>query len=78
MTDKITVELSEEDVERLSSRIIEKNQAMIESGKVPTYWVPKLLKLKRVAEILGKPRSTVRDQIKRIRQVFSRKGLECY
>jgi RNA polymerase sigma factor (sigma-70 family) len=30
--------------------------------------------VKRIAEVLGKPRTTVRDQIKRIREVFSRRG----
>lgn len=34
--------------------------------------------IKRIAEILGKPRSTIRDEIKRIKAVFSQKGLEDY
>lgn len=33
---------------------------------------------KRIAEILGKPRSTIRDEIKRIKELFSRKGLKDY
>ena len=31
--------------------------------------------VKKIADHLGKPRSTVRDEIKRIRQIFFRKGL---
>jgi RNA polymerase sigma factor (sigma-70 family) len=34
--------------------------------------------VKRVAELLGKPRSTIRDEIQRIRDIFSRKGLKDY
>jgi len=34
--------------------------------------------VKRVAEMLRKPRTTVRDEIKRIREIFSQKGLEDY
>jgi RNA polymerase sigma factor (sigma-70 family) len=34
--------------------------------------------VKRVAEMLGKPRSTVRQEIKRITIIFSRKGLRDY
>ncbi len=34
--------------------------------------------VKRVAEMLCKPRSTVRDEIKRIRNIFSQKGLKDY
>ena len=34
--------------------------------------------VKRIAEILGKPRTTVRDHIKRIREVFFKRGLEDY
>jgi len=34
--------------------------------------------VKRVAELLGKPRSTIRDEIKRIREIFSQKGLKDY
>jgi RNA polymerase sigma factor (sigma-70 family) len=34
--------------------------------------------VKKIAEMLGKPRTTVRDEIKRIREIFSRKGLEEY
>lgn len=32
----------------------------------------------QIAEALGKPRSTVRDRIRRIREAFSRKGLDKY
>jgi RNA polymerase sigma factor (sigma-70 family) len=34
--------------------------------------------VKKIAEMLGKPRSTIRDEIKRIREAFSRKDLESY
>lgn len=34
--------------------------------------------VKRLAETLGKPRTTVRDQIKRIKEVFFRRGLSDY
>ena len=34
--------------------------------------------VKRVAEMLGKPRSTVRDEIERVNQEFYRKGLKDY
>jgi RNA polymerase sigma factor (sigma-70 family) len=34
--------------------------------------------VKRVAELLGKPRSTIRDEIKRIREIFSQRGLKDY
>jgi len=34
--------------------------------------------VKRVAELLGKPRTTIRDEIKRIREIFSQKGLKDY
>jgi len=34
--------------------------------------------VKRIAEMIGKPRSTIRDEIKRIREVFSQKGLKDY
>jgi RNA polymerase sigma factor (sigma-70 family) len=34
--------------------------------------------VKRVAEILRKPRTTVRDEIKRIREIFRQKGLKDY
>jgi len=34
--------------------------------------------VKRVAELLGKPRSTIRDEIKRIWDIFSLKGLKDY
>lgn len=34
--------------------------------------------IKKIAEILGKPRSTIRDEIKRIRKLFSQKGLKDY
>ena len=34
--------------------------------------------VKRIAEMIGKPRSTIRDEIKRIRDVFSQKGLKDY
>ena len=34
--------------------------------------------VKRVAELLGKPRTTIRDEIKRIRDIFSQKGLKDY
>ena len=34
--------------------------------------------VKMIAEMLGRPRSTVRDEIKRIREVFSRKDFESY
>jgi RNA polymerase sigma factor (sigma-70 family) len=34
--------------------------------------------VKRIAEMLGKPRSTIRDEIKRIKELFSQKGLEDY
>jgi len=32
----------------------------------------------RIAEILRKPRTTVRDEIKRIQEIFSQKGLKNY
>ena len=34
--------------------------------------------VKRVAEMLRKPRTTVRDEIKRIREIFSQRGLKDY
>ena len=34
--------------------------------------------VKKVAELLGKPRTTIRDEIKRIREIFSQKGLKDY
>ena len=34
--------------------------------------------VKRIAEMLGKPRSTIRDEIKRIRELFSQQGLKDY
>jgi RNA polymerase sigma factor (sigma-70 family) len=34
--------------------------------------------VKKVAELLGKPRSTIRDEIKRIREIFSQRGLKDY
>ena len=34
--------------------------------------------VKRVAELLGKPRTTIRDEIKRIREIFSQRGLKDY
>ena len=34
--------------------------------------------VKKVAEMMGKPRSTIRDEIKRVREIFSRKGLKDY
>jgi RNA polymerase sigma factor (sigma-70 family) len=34
--------------------------------------------VKRLAELLGKPRSTIRDEIKRIRDIFSQNGLKDY
>ena len=34
--------------------------------------------VKKLAELLRKPRSTVRDEIKRIRNIFSQKGLKDY
>lgn len=64
MADRITVELSERDVERLSARLFERVQSMMAEGDVPSYWVPKLLKLKQVAEILGFPLSKVHTKIK--------------
>ncbi|MFC1593113.1 RNA polymerase sigma factor [Candidatus Omnitrophota bacterium] len=34
--------------------------------------------VKRLAELLEKPRSTIRDEIKRVREIFSQKGLKDY
>lgn len=64
MADRITVELSERDVERLSEKVFERVQSMMQSGDVPSYWVPRLLKLKQVADILGFPLSKVHTKIK--------------
>jgi RNA polymerase sigma factor (sigma-70 family) len=34
--------------------------------------------VKRIGEMLGKPRSTIRDEIGRVRELFSRRGLKDY
>ena len=64
MVDKIVVEMSTEDVERLADTVIARMQSMMESGEVLSYWVPKLLKLKQVADILNVPLSKVHAKIK--------------
>lgn len=64
MVDRIRVELSQEDVERLADVVITNMQAMMESGEVLSYWVPKLLKLRQVADILNVPLSKVHTKIK--------------
>ena len=65
MAERITVELSEADREQLAERVFAKIQEMMQTGDVPSYWVPKLLKLKQVAEILDFPLSKVHTKIKR-------------
>lgn len=64
MVDRLRVDLSEEDAERLADVVIAKMQAMMESGEVLSYWVPKLLKLRQVADILNVPLSKVHAKVK--------------
>jgi hypothetical protein len=62
--DRITVEISDQDADRIAGEVFGRIQSMMESGEVPSYWVPKLLKLKTVAEILDMPLSKVHTKVK--------------
>lgn len=64
MADRIIVELSENDVDRLSGRVFERIQEMMQTGEVPNYWVPQLLKIRQVADILNMPLSKIHAKVK--------------
>lgn len=65
MADRLIVEISEEDAERISDKLFDRFQSMLQSGEAPRLLVPKLLKPKQVAEILDFPLTKVQSKIRR-------------